>query len=182
MKASSKLITADNVCGIFSNLSRVYEIALLGDFVIKIHKGNNIDGDSLSDEDIKFIIKFFSHNVNIFSNNFEQYTVLNLELNKPDLSELFSSYKKNRSESINDIISRVETAKKNEKPEFKLNEAGYALFKTAYQRLNLSISECEAIAETACIIAQLAGSNTIRIEHLAEAIQYQSIDKSAFNK
>ena len=62
----------------------------------------------------------------------------------------------------------------------KLDAAGLTLLKTAMERLQLSARAYDRILKVARTAADLAGSAEIRIEDLAEAIHYRSLDREGW--
>jgi magnesium chelatase family protein len=129
---------------------------------------------------------------------------LHIEVTPVTFDEMTANRK---AESSEDIRIRVEKAREiqtkrfqtyNEQPEVaqvhcnammpsqmvkdicEISEAGKKLLKTAMERLGLSARAYDRILKVARTIADLAESQEIKIEHLAEAIQYRSLDREGW--
>jgi magnesium chelatase family protein len=85
-----------------------------------------------------------------------------------------------RYKGINDVYCNAQMSSKMLKEICVISTAGQNLLKTAMERLNLSARAYDRILKVSRTIADLAGSEEIKIEHLAEAIQYRSLDREGW--
>lgn len=124
---------------------------------------------------------------------------LHVEVVPVSFDEMTSSNRK--MESSSEIRERVVQARERQTERFKdkkdvycnammpsnmvkhicdINDTGRALLKTAMERLGLSARAYDRILKVSRTIADLSGSEEIRTEHLAEAIQYRSLDREGW--
>lgn len=152
-----------SIIGNFLNMARAYEIAKLGSFSIQVV----FDKSYLNGFDDYELIKKYYHQA-----TFAERGDIVVEIVPPDQNHDDVEYEK-----INDIHKRVQKAFNNEKPE-AFESVCRNLLRTATEKLNFSIEKRENVREIAKTIAQLHGSNIVKVEHLAEAIQYNFTDGS----
>jgi magnesium chelatase family protein len=62
----------------------------------------------------------------------------------------------------------------------KIDKPGSILIKKAMERLQLSARAYDRILKVARTVADLGGSKDIKIEHLAEAIHFRSLDREGW--
>jgi magnesium chelatase family protein len=123
---------------------------------------------------------------------------LHVEVTPVNFNELASDRLAEKSENIRDRVIKardVQIARFGDKPDLhsnaqmspkmvrelcKISEAGQSLLKKAMEKLGLSARAYDRILKVSRTIADLAGSEDIKIEHLAEAIQFRSLDREGW--
>jgi magnesium chelatase family protein len=123
---------------------------------------------------------------------------LHVEVTPVNFTELASDRLAEKSEFIRDRVIKardVQAGRFGNKPELhanaqmspqmvrdicKISEAGQALLKRAMEKLGLSARAYDRILKVSRTIADLAGSEDIELEHLAEAINFRSLDREGW--
>ncbi len=85
-----------------------------------------------------------------------------------------------RYKAYNGIYCNAQMSSKMLKEICVINTAGHNLLKVAMEKLNLSARAYDRILKVARTIADLAQASDIKAEHLAEAIQYRSLDREGW--
>ncbi len=85
-----------------------------------------------------------------------------------------------RFESVSDIYCNAQMTPKAVRKICAINNAGQLLLKRAMEKLGLSARAYDRILKVARTVADLAGSETIETEHLAEAIHFRSLDRDGW--
>ncbi|MCC8424544.1 YifB family Mg chelatase-like AAA ATPase [Mucilaginibacter sp. UR6-11] len=123
---------------------------------------------------------------------------LHVEVTPVNFSELASDRLAEKSEDIRERVIKARTVQLDRfgaRPDLhanaqmspqmvrdvcKISEAGQTLLKKAMEKLGLSARAYDRILKVSRTIADLAGSEDIKIEHLAEAIQFRSLDREGW--
>ena len=79
------------------------------------------------------------------------------------------------------LYSNADMESKEIKEFCQIDQAGADLLKMAMQKLGLSARAYDRILKVARTIADLANSESIKPEHLSEAIQYRSLDRNFYS-
>lgn len=85
-----------------------------------------------------------------------------------------------RFESTPNIYSNAQMPGRTVREVCQINQAGQVLLKTAMEKLQLSARAYDRILKVARTIADLSESPDIKIEHLAEAIHFRSLDREGW--
>ncbi len=85
-----------------------------------------------------------------------------------------------RFENTENTFCNAQMSTKQLRAECKITDDGTQLLKTAMERLGLSARAYDRILKVARTIADLDSSQNIKTEHLAEAIQYRSLDRDGW--
>jgi hypothetical protein len=147
----------NRIISMWYNLSRAYEIAKVGNLSISI----NFQSDYLQGFDDYKLIKEFYNDI-----EFKTGGDLFIEITKPEYESKIIS-----SETLDSIRNNAIKAQCRELPK-EFNPACDTLLKTAINRLNLSQIQIDLTKLIAKNIARLENKDIVRVEHIAEAIQY----------
>ncbi len=85
-----------------------------------------------------------------------------------------------RYKDVEGIYANAQMSSKQLKEICVISQAGQTLLKAAMEKLNLSARAYDRILKVSRTIADLAQSPDIKVEHLAEAIQYRSLDREGW--
>ncbi|MGZ3923837.1 MAG: YifB family Mg chelatase-like AAA ATPase [Flavisolibacter sp.] len=85
-----------------------------------------------------------------------------------------------RYESHHGVYCNAQMSSKMLKEICVINTAGQNLLKVAMEKLNLSARAYDRILKVSRTVADLSQSESIKVEHLAEAIQYRSLDREGW--
>lgn len=159
-------LTKINLISASVNISRVYEIAKTGNHTVKL-----IPSEGVSVYDIQLLNDFYE-----FPNT-EGHCDMYCEV-YIDYSEISTLFNGRKYETKEDIEQRINQSNKNEIPLREISPSCQSLLKAAITTLNLGLRDTLAVIEVSLTIARMEGSKDIKLQHIAEAIQYQSIENT----
>jgi hypothetical protein len=159
-----------SVIGLYCNIARAYEIAKVGEHEMSFYYYDDPEDESRTVKtwDIEKVLGFYGIKPALTGD-------ILVEVLRPDFDSVVYSMRR-KFETLEEINERVEAAKNNPIPELgTINEVCFALLKSSFERLNLGVYEVEIIMKVAQTIARMDNKNEIKVEHIAEAIQYRAI-------
>lgn len=115
--------------------------------------------------------------------SFDEMTTIRSNESSQEIRERVIRARERQTERFNDdpaVHSNAMMSASMVKQICEINQAGRTLLKTAMEKLDLSARAYDRILKVSRTIADLANSDEIKIEHLAEAIQYRSLDREGW--
>ncbi len=149
-----------NLIALAVNISRIFEIATIGNHTVKL-----IQTENCRIEDISLLNAFYG-----FSNTDNPDMIIEVMYSPNDVLDVFST---KQNETLQDIKERLP---KRIEVNHTLDNVSLLLLKTAINRLQLGVNDVLKIHSLSMSIAALAGSAKVLVEHVAEAITYRSIN------
>ncbi len=114
---------------------------------------------------------------------FSELSAIKLQENSGSIRERVIAAREMQGERYKDnpgIYCNAQMSSKMLKEICVISQVGANLLKAAMEKLNLSARAYDRILKVSRTIADLAGSKEIKPEHLAEAIQYRSLDREGW--
>ena len=119
---------------------------------------------------------------------------IQIEVKRPKIEQITSKYSLENSKQIRERVNQARTIQLSRYKELgiysnaelstkmiaefcRLDKKGEELLQSAFRKLRLSVRAYERILKVARTIADLDGKENIEFKHIAEAIQYRSLDK-----
>lgn len=152
-------LNSPNLIALAVNISRAYEIAKAGNHTVKI-----VASEKCCIQDIHLLNEFYG-----FEAHSNPDIIIELANSNHDILNCF---KANGCETLADIHKRIKSL--NTPVSDTIDTASFNLLKVAIDRLELGVNDVIIIHKLAKTIAKLSDSQKIKVEHIAEAIQYRS--------
>ncbi len=159
-----------NFVALAVNISRAYEIAAAGGHTMSIIAGetDTPEQSRQMESNCKDFREYYAA-----KDDFNSDIVV--EMHNIGPNDILLALHNKRHETFSDISKRIDEYKKAPLTvELNLRGAVESLLKSAIDKLSLSVSQVTSIISVSKTIAGLSGSNEVKAEHIAEAIQYQS--------
>lgn len=169
-----------DILNITQNIARVIEISLFGGlqvcFLVE-KKTEYVDlGNYINQiQNTQYVSNYYKREFDplIIENALEAH--INVQMNPIFTADDLIGINRDSKEAVFERIEKANNFWIDKKPpKIKLDGANLGLFKTAVSRLCLNLQEIEQIIQMSETIAALGMHETVRPEHLAEAIQYKS--------
>lgn len=158
-----------NLAALHPNIARAYEIALTGNHSIQLIPSKD---PAPKAEDIIMLCDFYGIDRNPY---LPDIIVEVTPVDSGTILSVLDGRRANRFETLANINERIEATKENNiAVSSDLIKPCETLLKTAIDRLGFGFYETTQIIDVAKTIAKMAGSDMIKAEHMAEAIQYKS--------
>lgn len=180
--ATTPISSKVSFIGLYSNVARAYEICAVGGHTMcfAYYSDPNDYERSVNPEDIRLTHEFFGAGGNIVAGGDKGDLIIDFV--RPDVDTLLSCMSR-KHETLEEINARIDEAQRRTAPDLStMSPACFQLFKHAYDRLGMGVYETEIVFNVAQTIARMAGTNAIKVEHIAEAIQYRAIQRNETTK
>lgn len=158
-----------NIVMLGENIARAFEIARGGGHSLSI-----VPGDTDNDRQMKDNCNFLRQQ---YAAGDDYASDIVVELHNIDRQSIIRSYSTSSYETLEHINQRIEHYRNNS-PSVDLSLSGPVLkiLESAIDKLSLSVVQVQSIISVSKTIAGMGGSNLVKVEHIAEAIQYQSAE------
>jgi len=151
-------LTTPNLIALASNISRVYEIAKTGNHTVRL-----IASENACKQDIDLLNEFYG-----FESHINPDMIIEVAYSPNDV---LACFKIKQDETLGDINKRIP---KQINVSDVVDSVSFKLLNVAIERLNLGVNDVLIIHRLAKSIAALGQCDKIKVEHIAEAIQYRS--------
>jgi len=161
----------NNILNYYHNICRVIEIAKVGEFSIGII---NNDEDFPRD---KFTIECRSI---VRASGYPNISINNLMDMNIELQHGIKYFSRQNKIDTPDIVSKRISEARSRKIEDIYDSASKHLLETATKRLGFVYYDIQMVLKIANAIARLDSADKIKAEHIAEAIQYRSVECKSY--
>lgn len=152
--------SSPNFCLLALNINRVYEIAKSGNHSVKL-----VPSENCCLQDIDLLNAYYG-----FTQHANPDMIIEVCYSPTDVLNVFKDGKYAETlEQINERLPKTQI-----EIQETLGNASLSLLKVAIERLKLGVNDVLKIHSLSKTIAMLSESEIIKVEHVAEAVQYRS--------